>query len=322
MGSIAEIIADLNFGRDTLLKSMEGLSRREKTVMEVYPTTAGRGWTIKDILAHVIGWDERAANNLPLILANRADEIQSINAAEYNQQMVELWHDKSFNEVLAEVKSSHQKVLDIMARLEHKEMDMRRERQGRILTIRSYVIDMIMEHDRHHAIDIEQWRKTMEQQIDPEAIQKTFHQSYEAFMQLIESLSEAELTQKRTIDKWSIKDMLGHIGDWNRLMLQAAEHIYDPSLPEAMMLGNSIEEQNKMMASRREMNPLSMELRYVRNLQKDWATFMAKLTPADWRLRGAFPWPDQGNIAELALDAAGHYTEHFETITAWKNKTA
>jgi hypothetical protein len=54
MGSITEIIAYINFGRSSLMEAIEGLSHRELTQAPIYDH-----WTIKDILAHIIGWDQR-----------------------------------------------------------------------------------------------------------------------------------------------------------------------------------------------------------------------------------------------------------------------
>jgi hypothetical protein len=157
MSSIPAIISYLEFGRSKLLKSIEGLSRRELTQIPIYAD-----WTIKDVLAHVIGWDQWVIENLPLILQNRADEITEIDVKAHNRRSIEAWRDKSFAEVLATLKSTHQQILNIISAIDHVEIDLRRERKGRTITIRSYVIEVMVEHERQHAVEIEQWRETLE----------------------------------------------------------------------------------------------------------------------------------------------------------------
>jgi hypothetical protein len=54
MSNISAIVSGLEYSRSELLKSIEGLSQRELTETPIY-----EDWTIKDVLAHVIGWDRR-----------------------------------------------------------------------------------------------------------------------------------------------------------------------------------------------------------------------------------------------------------------------
>jgi hypothetical protein len=154
MSSIPAIISYLEFGRSELLKSIEGLSRRELTQIPIYDE-----WTVKDVLAHVIGWDQWVLEILPLILQNRADEIAEVDAEAHNRRSVEAWRDKSVGEVLTTLKSTHQQIVDMISVIDHVEIDLRRERKDRTITIRSYVIEVMVEHERQHAVEIEQWRE-------------------------------------------------------------------------------------------------------------------------------------------------------------------
>lgn len=304
--SLISIISDLKFGRETLLKSIEGLSYRELTETEIYSD-----WTIKDVLAHCIGWDERVARNLPFLLQNRADEIPSVEPDDYNQQSVAAWRDKPFSEVLNRLIATHQEVIAILTPLDYKEIDTRRQRKGQYVTIRNYVIEVMMEHDRAHAAEIQLWRKAQQEAIDPATITQQLHTSRKAFMAMVDHLPEAELTRKGVVGRWSIKDVMGHIADWERILLQTAQHIYDPSLPAVTLLSQNIDELNMMMAAQRDMKPLSIELRYLNLMQIDWDEFIDQLKPADWRLRGPYPWEnDQGSLAEVVVMVAEHYTDH------------
>ena len=160
MPNIPEIVEYVNFGRKSLLESIEGLSEDELTTASILG-----GWTIKDMLAHIIGWDYRIISILPLIVAGRAEDIPPVDVEQQNWQAVVKFKDKPVAEVLAEIRSTHQQVLDLLTQLDYTEIDHRHERQGRIITIRSYVIETMIEHDRQHAAEIEQWRS--EQNSEP-----------------------------------------------------------------------------------------------------------------------------------------------------------
>ncbi|MBN1217533.1 MAG: DinB family protein [Anaerolineae bacterium] len=162
MSSIPEIISYLEFGRAELLNSIEGLSQRELTHIPIY-----EDWTVKDVLAHIIGWDQWILEILPLIRQNRADEIKGVNPDRFNRQTLAVWRDKPLSEVLTTIKTTHRQILDIIAGLDHVEIDMRHSRGKQTITIRSYVIDIMVEHERQHAEEIRQWREGLDRAIDP-----------------------------------------------------------------------------------------------------------------------------------------------------------
>src|SRR5262245_39838862 len=95
LNDIPIIISDLKDSRAELLEAVEGLSRRELTELHICDD-----WTIKDILAHVIGWDQHVQAILPLMLQNRTNEIAGIETDDFNRKSVVAWRDKSWPEVL------------------------------------------------------------------------------------------------------------------------------------------------------------------------------------------------------------------------------
>jgi hypothetical protein len=96
-------------------------------------------------------------------LQSRADEIAEIDAEAHNHRSVEAWRDKTIDEVLTALKSSHQQIVDMISAIDHVEIDLRRGRKGRTITIRSYVIEVMVEHERQHAMEIGQWRESLTQ---------------------------------------------------------------------------------------------------------------------------------------------------------------
>jgi uncharacterized damage-inducible protein DinB len=311
--NIPAIISDLKYGRTRLLQAIEGLSRRELTELPIY-----EGWTIKDVLAHVVGWDQRVLKTLPLMLQNRASEVASVEVDDFNRESVQSWRDKSLAEVLSEVQSTHQRILEILSNLDPKEIDMRRERHERIITIRSYVIDVMIEHDREHAAEIELWRKNLEQSVDPRDIEANLAQKRAAFLAAIEGLSEADLLDKNVGGTWSVKDVVGHIADWERLMLNAARHIHDPSLPVVIPV---TEDENGIMASRRAKESWEKVFHDFSQVSQAVDSFVAGLKMGDWTLRGPYPWPnDQGTLAELLWHITTHYTDHLPDLEQWRGQ--
>ena len=316
MANIQTIISDLEYGRSQLLNAIEGLSQRELTQIPIY-----ENWTIKDVLAHIIGWDQRTLQTLPLMLQDRAGEIAGVEVEAHNLESVAIWQDKPLTEVLAALKSTHRQILDILAAVDHVEIDLRRQRNGRVITIRSYVIDVMMEHDRKHALEIEQWRKDLEQNIGLPAIKARLIQNQANFWTVLEGLEEAELIDKSAVDGWSIKDVAGHIADWEELILKAAYHIYDPSEPPVDVIEADVETVNALLATRRANNTWLVERKNLREIQRAFKEFVDRLKPGDCLLRGPYPWPDdRGSLAELIQQAAEHYTDHLPDLERWRQR--
>jgi hypothetical protein len=254
---------------------------------------------------------------------DRAGEIAGVEVEAHNRASVAGWQDKSLAEVLEALKSTHRQILQILSTMDHVEIDMRRQRNGRIITIRSYVIDVMMEHDRYHAMEIEQWRKELEQNIDPKALKAGLHQSQADFWTALDGVEESRLVDKRAVDGWSLKDVVGHIAAWEELIIEAARHIYDPSQPAVSVFGDDIESMNAIMAAKREANSWETERQSLLDTQTAMNEFVAQLLPGDYRLRGPYPWPDdQGTLAELITHTSEHYEDHLSDVERWRSLQA
>lgn len=314
MGGIAVIIGELEYGRSTLLEAINGLSERELTELHVFGN-----WTVRDILAHIIGWDYRTIQNLPLIVADRANEIPAIEVDSFNQESLAKWGGKSIPELLSQIESTHRQILDIIAGLAHVEIDKRHHRNGRVITIRSYVIYTMMEHDRQHAAEIEQWREQLlAKQIDPQNIKTLLKCNRNIFMVMLDNLSDEGVTEKGAVGEWSISDMVGHIADWEQLMLQSARHILDSSQPAIVPAYTDTESWNMAMAAERMAASWPENYHYLRRLQAEVDDLIDGLAGEDWAKRGPYPWvDDQGTLAELLTHIVEHYTDHTPDLERW-----
>lgn len=305
MATMPEIVSYLKYGRAVLFEAIAGLSRRELTEVEIYP-----GWTIKEVLAHIIGWDEQVIKNLVLIKHGQADQIDYLDAQEHNRTAVAHWRDHSWREVLAAVHHSYQQIIDMIAALDFPDIDRRYERRGRVITIRSYIIETMVEHIRQHAAEIELWRQSLDEDIDPAAMVMQMKQSRAGFMAVLDTIDDADVMNKY-VGRWSISDLVGHVADWEQRMLQAARHIYDPSLPPVPPVDDHALDWDEVLVARRAKKSWPENHHDLLETQVAVDNFLIDLLPGDWKLRGPFPWPDdQGSLAELIANIGRHYDNH------------
>jgi uncharacterized protein (TIGR03083 family) len=315
MSTISGIISDLEFGRAEILKAVVGLSHHEMTQVPIFDD-----WTVKDVLCHIIGWDEWTLANLPLILQNRASEISAVNPDTLNQQSLEAWHNKSLSEVLTTISTTHQKIVEIIASLDHKEIDMRRTRGEQTITIRSYVIDIMVDHERQHAEEIQQWREALDNSINPKQIRAQLRHSRDSVLATLEGLSEADLLDNNCCDGWSVKDVLAHLAAWEGRILNGARHLIDAAQPAPRPIDSITGWNDEMAAYHAERSWPEVQANFIETRQ-ELNDFLDELQREDWKQRGPYPWPDdQGTLAELITVIAEHDVEHTPELEQWHNQ--
>ena len=105
---------DVLFNRlDKARSKIEELLPKIDPHKEIYP-----GWTIKDLLAHMTGWDEVAIDSLQSHLGNRPPTIPAIHDLdEYNALTVSSRKDMDYEPVLKEWRLSRQVLRTILEQL-------------------------------------------------------------------------------------------------------------------------------------------------------------------------------------------------------------
>jgi hypothetical protein len=137
-------------------------------------------------------------------------------------------------------------------------------------------------------------------------------------------MSEADLLDKRAVaGVWSVKDVVGHVADWERLMLDSGRHIHDPSLPAVAVTGETEEEQNDMLAAKRAGDSWEKVYADLIEVHEAVDNFVAGLKLGDLCLRGPYPFSvpdDQGTLAELLDHIALHYPDHIPDLQKWRSQ--
>ena len=100
----AEALARFRQGRSELFVALEGLSEEEQTRVPV----VGR-WTVRDVLAHILAWEEVAVQRLELYAAGRASEIRWVRDEEVDDINARL-HQEKLGFSLAQLRERMEKI--------------------------------------------------------------------------------------------------------------------------------------------------------------------------------------------------------------------
>jgi hypothetical protein len=152
-------------GRDVLIHRLdearlkiEELLPKIDAVKEIYP-----GWTIKQMLAHITGWDEVTIDSLRAHIAGRVPSVpanRGIN--EFNARTVASKREQDYFHILDDWRLTRKKLRTLLE-------EMPEERFAEPITAPwgekgtvAHLVDIFREHEEKHVRDINEWLKRTE----------------------------------------------------------------------------------------------------------------------------------------------------------------
>jgi hypothetical protein len=156
MDAVANAISDLDYAFQLLQEQLASLSEVEMTEEIVDEED---GCTVRDVLAHLTGWADYVLEVLPVMLATIDNQLPPVDVAGRNRRALADREGKSAPEILAEFKQKHRQIVSLLETISSEAFTLRRTRQGKIFTIKSYVVDVMEQHILEHMEQLRAWRK-------------------------------------------------------------------------------------------------------------------------------------------------------------------
>ncbi len=227
-----QLVARLAVERASLLIQLVGLDADSLANGVVFDD-----WSPSDLLGHVQAWDAVYVQRFALALAGRDAEIAGVDVetlAEHNEALRRERRTWSTEQLVSESADARSQVLDLLGRFSDE--DMLRELQltwGNPTALawaeRRY------EHDAAHAADIERWRLTadLRPSAGPKAILlASLDASRAALMAAVELTPPDERATRLVLGDWTLKDVLGHVVDWEWWIADALRYISVGQAPQ------------------------------------------------------------------------------------------
>ena len=122
---------------------------------EIYP-----GWTIKEMLAHMTGWDDATIDSLKAHVLGRPPSVPAIRSLdEYNASTVSSRSDLDYDQVVKEWRLTHQVLRTLIEQMPaEKFLQPLVVPWGEKATVTN-MVDMFRGHDEEHIHDIQEWAK-------------------------------------------------------------------------------------------------------------------------------------------------------------------
>ena len=152
-----EIIAELIESRKALLDSASTLPVKDRE--EIFVGV----WSVKDLLAHFVGWDLTNLQAAQEILTGQLPNFYAYedhNWKTYNARLVAKYKMEDFDKLLAAVEKSHQMLIDFIRTIASDEIYRDRGlRSGRYKVTIARLLQLDIKDAKHHRKQIEEFKQ-------------------------------------------------------------------------------------------------------------------------------------------------------------------
>lgn len=163
------LLVEINREREKLNALLDRLKPRQMT----RPGATKAGWSVKEILGHVVAWQQL---NLEWHSTEMRGESPEVPAPGYgwgdvrklNEKIYRKCHRKSLNDVLNEFESYHRAMIDLMGEVSDRDFVSvgRYSWTGPTWTLSDYVRANTASHDRWASKHIRKWIRTITESVN------------------------------------------------------------------------------------------------------------------------------------------------------------
>lgn len=314
-----QLLARLAADRSCLLLQLEGLD--ENILSEDRVTT---GWTAAGILAHLAYWDAFFADRFGKLARGRRDQIKPLNVEDSldarNAAMQARFAGLSFSAGVALCQKERRSFLLALNQLSDDALFRRVQLRPGWRTTPHRWARIAHQHDAEHLVDLTRWRKTFPANdpsiriIHRSLLRPILGLSRQEFLALAALAAQDEREKRSLIGSWTLKQVIGHLVDYERLAVVALKALAARQDPAYEVSITSFDAFNN------EHGPKWASIPW----EEVWAEFLAtrralllladSLSDEDLARPFAAPWSGMTTACGFLLDMAQHEQEHADAL--------
>ncbi|MBE0411989.1 MAG: DinB family protein [Anaerolineales bacterium] len=291
--------------RSLLLQLLTGLDEKTLSRSPIFHNT-----TAKDILAHLAAWDELHTQRVRLTLEGRQENLDFMTIDEQNAAQLAASKHFSLSQALDFFTHSRAGFLELMVHIDDLDLHRRREKGAASPAQRA---QCRYRHDAVHAQDIFRWRKHKHIKPNTGPQDLLLVGLGHAFAELLSVVPLVRLNERQTFPvcgEWMLKDLLGHIADWNIFGVAALDGwAAGEKFPADFSAG--LDAWNREHVEKRQAMPWDQVWSDLQGSHQALVNCLTGLSQADLERLHSTPWGSEKMTPyELALIFLGHYREH------------
>ncbi len=298
------LFARLAAERSGLLAELLGLDQRALTEEAFLD-----GWTVKDALAHVAAWDRWEHRQMEGMLAGRPPSDVTVDA--FNAVVVAEWQDRSLTEVVGELRDARASWVTWLESLPEEAFFRSRPFDDWDWAFPN-CLEVQWQHDAEHASQIAAWRRAhhFEGGIGPKCVLlAALSAAREELLAVSALVPPEDRTSRLVCGAWTLKDVLGHMADWERVGVEGLRSMARGWSPEVEHIAD-IDAWNHEHAEARRDQPWEevwADLQRTREALVEALEGMPQANLARWY---RFPWGPQGTAYGWVSVFVDHDREH------------
>ncbi len=207
------LLARLAAERAGLLESILYLDEQVLTGVPVFGD-----WSVKEILAHIAAWDRWEERTMRSMVAGEAPDFTACYDFDVsNAAFVAPWRDRGLGEVLAEVQAARADWVAWLVGLPEEEFFRPRSYAGYDWSFHTVPLRVQWEHDAAHAREVATWREAagLAGKAGSQAVLRAaLDAAREELLEAAGLVPAGQREARRLCGEWTLKDLLGHIADW------------------------------------------------------------------------------------------------------------
>ncbi len=309
------LLARLAAERAGLLEQLLGLDERALVRVSV-----SGDWSAKDVLAHIAAWDRWEARTMYSIVAGEVPDFSALHDLDAsNAAFVAPWRDRSLGEVLADLQAARTAWVDWLAGLSPEEFFQQRSYDGDDWSFYDGLVRVQWEHDLEHAEEIANRREAMGATGKTGCKEVLLAALDAARLELLAAsdlVPEGERDSRRVCGEWTLKDLLGHIADWEQFGAEGLRLMAAGQPPEVEPV-EDITAWNLVHVDSRREQPWKAVWKDLHTTRQSLLAVLEEINDAELAQRFRFPWGPEGSPYQWVTVFHRHDREHAGDMRAW-----
>jgi hypothetical protein len=317
-----QLVARLAAERAYLLLQYRSLSQETLTKIP-----AAAALTFKDVLLHVAAWDAFNTERISLVSSNRYSELQELNQDildQRNAEMATQFGNVPLEQALAASLKERASFLEALKRVSDEELHRRITLpSGRRTRIRTWARWRFL-HDMSHADELAAWRSSqppeLGRQVGPKFILRAiFGATRKEFVSLVDLIPTEARTSRPVCGVWGLKDLIGHLTDWERVGVDGLCQLADGKTPEFEYEIPDFDSFNQKNAEARVNQTWAEVWADFSTTRKDFIDVFDQMPEAALMRPAPTPWGSTISGYQWVMVWAGHEHEHAIDVRASLN---
>lgn len=270
-------------------------------------------WTVKDTLAHIAAWDHWEHRQMRRMLGDEPPEDVAVDS--FNALVVAEWRDRPLADVVRELQDARSSWTAWLGDLTDEVFFQSRPFHDWDWAFPN-CLEIQWEHDAEHTAQIAAWREGhgFASGVGPkEVLLAALSAAREELIAVSALVPRQELASRPVCGKWTLKDVMGHLADWEKVGVRGLRLMVQGQPLEIEEIPD-IEAWNQEHADARRDQTWEEVQQDLLRTREDLVDAVECLDRAALTRSYVFPWGPEATAYEWIYAFIAHDREHAQSL--------